>query len=481
MRSAFSVHPLLFGCLFVLMGLKQLLPYASATEFIWNLLAVLAGVTVLQLLFARFLRERHKAPVAASLCIIYFCFFGDFKALCEEWFLNSSWPALASARWVFPPATILFIVLFWLLVRSKRDFLTLTKYLNVLSGALVALNAAEVAWNPPAMPASANSQDQTPLRLGANPPDIYYILTDSYTSQESLGNFWHYDNSPFVNFLTQQGFHVVTNAHGNGSFTPRCLSISLNMNYPPIQGALSLPAQTLYYGRIIESAEAPARLKASGYEVTALSLFATAGQPRHYFFPKVSSATLASVLCNKTPLGYFTAYLTRATLGDTNLKILARLPDIAAQKTARPKFVYAHLMMPHAPFLFDREGRRIRRGMGMDDQSPDLYLDQLIYENKLLTNAIAGILKNSQAPPIIILQGDHGYRSLFGPHQQEEAFTILNALYLPGSKADWFYPGITPANTFRLIFNHYFDCKYPYLPDITPKTISPFISDSMGK
>ena len=477
----FPVHPLLFGCLFVLMGLKQLLPYATAGEFIWDLLVVSACIAALELLFACFFRERHKAGAATSLCVIFFCFFGDFNWLCEGWFLQSRWPLLASARWVFPPVTILFLALFFGLVRSKGGFRTSGKFLNALSGVLVAFSVAQAAWVPPGIATDDKPRDHTPLRVGANPPDIYYILTDAYTSQESLGKYWQYDNSPFVNYLTQQGFRVLANARGNGTFTPRCLSISLGMDYPPEPGNLNLAAQTAYYGRLIENAEAPARLKASGYEVRALSLFPTAGQPRQYYFPKISPETLAALLWNKTPMGYFTAYLTRATLGDTNLKILDSLPAIAAERTGRPKFVYAHLMMPHAPYLFDREGHRIRRGMGMDDQAPALYLGQLIYENKLLTNAVAGILKNSQAPPIIIVQGDHGYRSLAAPNQKEEATTILNALYMPGSKADWVYPGMTPANTFRMIFNHYFDGGYPYVADVTPNTISPFVSDSQGK
>jgi hypothetical protein len=481
MGEAFRAHPLLFGCLFVLVGFRQLHPYVCPTEFLGNLLAVLACVTVLQLLFVILARERRKSAAAASLCVIFFCFFGDFKGMCEEWFLHSSWPKLASARWVLPAAALVFLLLSWWLVRCKRSFVTLDKYLNVLSGVLVAANVAEAAWAPAPIPMAGNPRAQTPLRLGANPPDIYYILTDAYTSPESLGRYWRYDNSPFVNFLTQQGFQVVANAHGNDTFTPRCLSIYLNMDYPPFSGNLTMAAQTIYYGRIIEGAEAPARLKASGYDVIALSLFPTAGQPRHYCFPKISPATLATFLWNKTPIGYLTAYMTRASLGDTNLGILAQLPGIAAQRAARPKFVYAHLMMPHSPYLFDKEGRRIRRGMGMDDQSPDLYLGQLIYENKLLTNAIAGILKNSKAPPIIIVQGDHGYRNLPVEHRQEEATTILNALYMPGSNTNWLYPGITPVNTFRLIFNHYFDGQYPYLPDIIPSNVSPLLGDLQDK
>lgn len=477
--TAISAHPLLFGCLVVLVGYRQLRPYFDLKEFLWNLLAVLACITLVQLLFGVVARKPYKSAIAASLCVVSFCFFGDFKALCERWLLNTSWSALASARWVLPVTALVFVLLFWTLVRCQRSLFTLHRYLNVLSGALVLANAAEIAWSSPRIQTAGNPRAQSPLHLGANPPDIYYILADGYTSPESLMRFWRYDDSPLVNSLTQQGFQVVTNAHGNSTFTPWCLSIYLNMDYPPTAvSSLPMPAQTVYYGRIIEDAEAPARLKASGYEIANLSIFATAGQPRYYFFPKISVSSLGGVLLNRTPIGYLLAYRTRAFLGDTNLDILSRLPAIAAQRSGRPKFVYAHLMMPHPPYLFDSEGHRIQRGMGMDDQYPDLYLGQLIYENKLLTNVIAGILKNSKTPPVIILQGDHGFRSLPGEHQQEEATTILNALYLPGSTAGWIYPGMTPVNTFRMIFNHYFGEHYDYLPDNVPKALSRFVKTS---
>ena len=61
---------------------------------------------------------------------------------------------------------------------------------------------------------------------------------------------------------------------------------------------------------------------------------------------------------------------------------------------------------------------------------------------------------------IIIIQGDHG------PWLQSKAkrMQILNAYYLPGHN-DQLYPTITPVNSFRLVFNHYFGATYPLLPD----------------
>jgi hypothetical protein len=43
---------------------------------------------------------------------------------------------------------------------------------------------------------------------------------------------------------------------------------------------------------------------------------------------------------------------------------------------------------------------------------------------------------------------------------------ILNAYYFP-EKQPVFYPTITPVNTFRLLFDTYFDESYPLLDDLS--------------
>ena len=75
--------------------------------------------------------------------------------------------------------------------------------------------------------------------------------------------------------------------------------------------------------------------------------------------------------------------------------------------------------------------------------------------------------EKSETPPIIILQSDHGQR----PHHPgiviggDEWHKILNAMYLPGMDYAGLSDSISPVNTFRLIFNHYFDADYPLLED----------------
>jgi hypothetical protein len=81
------------------------------------------------------------------------------------------------------------------------------------------------------------------------------------------------------------------------------------------------------------------------------------------------------------------------------------------------------------------------------------------FAEKRMIKLVKTILDNSNPKPIIILQGDHSYA------QGNNRNKILNAYYLPDGGSQKIYPQITPVNTFRLIFNQYFEGNYPLLPD----------------
>jgi hypothetical protein len=85
-------------------------------------------------------------------------------------------------------------------------------------------------------------------------------------------------------------------------------------------------------------------------------------------------------------------------------------------------------------------------------------------------DTIDRILADSEVPPIIILQSDHSSKVYNdanppGDVKMKLSFPILNAYHLPGEGAEALYPTITPVNSFRVIFNHYFDANLDLLED----------------
>ena len=75
--------------------------------------------------------------------------------------------------------------------------------------------------------------------------------------------------------------------------------------------------------------------------------------------------------------------------------------------------------------------------------------------------------------PIIIIQADHSTASGFTNYimndeyvttkMLQERMRIFNTYYLPSFEYIQLYDSITPVNTFRIIFNHYFDTNYELL------------------
>jgi hypothetical protein len=50
---------------------------------------------------------------------------------------------------------------------------------------------------------------------------------------------------------------------------------------------------------------------------------------------------------------------------------------------------------------------------------------------------------------------------------REERTSILNAILIREPCRTMLYPGITPVNTFRVVFNCYFDAQLPLVEDET--------------
>ena len=198
---------------------------------------------------------------------------------------------------------------------------------------------------------------------------------------------------------------------------------------------------------------------------------------------------IADVEYRYAPLlgGEFRSALVRSTLlrpfspsvAGRHLYILDKLKEIP--RLDGPTFTFAHIVLPHFPYVFDRDGT-VRRDLapnlhfygdfkrrmgGWGDES--LYVDQLVYLNTRLIEVIDAILAASPHPPIIIVQGDHGTAASdsddgAGPLPRER-LGILNAYLVPDRVRTLLYPNITPVNSFRLIFSTLFGADLPALPD----------------
>jgi hypothetical protein len=322
-----------------------------------------------------------------------------------------------------------------------------------------------------------------------NRPDIYYIVLDGYARSDILQEMYDFDNSEFIAYLQEKGFVVPASNQSNYPATPLSIASTLNMDYiqsvtPTLDGN---PFRWLMEP-FIDHGRVRALLQSQGYQTVALSTNWTITENETadlylHAYP-VMLTDFEGYVLGVTPLRMFTPLLGNLVSPPTaeghrqiirysfgNLASMPKMPG--------PKFVFAHIISPHPPFVFDRNGNPADNGStftfqdanefrGTHDEYRRKYIEQVQFVNAQLEKTIDTILTESPTPPIILLQADHGSGMLtnLGSAAQtciHERFSPFAAYYLPGMDPMSVPEDISNVNLFRMVLNDYFDARLPLL------------------
>jgi hypothetical protein len=161
-------------------------------------------------------------------------------------------------------------------------------------------------------------------------------------------------------------------------------------------------------------------------------------------------------------------------------RILCQFDEVVKikQETDKPIFVFMHVVAPHDPYVFGPNGEEVDykytfgptadQGYLTNSEEKKAYLDQLTYVTKILQQTVEK-LQSSDNPPIIILQSDTGpsvgFESRSEKEYQVNRMSIFNAYYFPNNDSKLLYDNVTPVNSFRIIFDSYFQTNYGLLED----------------
>ena len=124
----------------------------------------------------------------------------------------------------------------------------------------------------------------------------------------------------------------------------------------------------------------------------------------------------------------------------------------------KPKFIIAHIICPHGPYVFGANGEKLGLKPGKNKDAKQLYIDQHIFISKKIKEFVDKKLSDSQPAPIIIIQGDHGARM-----DKSNAHQVFSAAYIPDYKGKSWQDSISSVNTFRILFNDIFGTKMEIL------------------
>ena len=326
---------------------------------------------------------------------------------------------------------------------------------------------------------------------GDTRPDIYVIILDGYARQDVLESMYGYDNSEFTHQLQDLGFYVADESHSN--YVQTAYSMASLWNFEYVKPWNALYDYNHYLMKPIQNNRSYRLLKELGYTTVSFESEVDYTEVRNsdiYLSNFLPLNKFESLLLVDSPLEPFNntfklgfpipSYSTHMQRTQYDLQTLKAIPS----SIPGPKIVYAHILAPHPPFVFDQNGNALYEQTpyslwdnsaftGGLDEYRNGYVNQVIFINREILNVVSDILANSKTPPIILIMGDHGPASEFTWHLDApgcvwERTSNLYALLLPGHESDGtLYSSMTPVNTFRVIFDTYFGANLPLLDDQT--------------
>lgn len=499
------IFPLLTGLFPILYLFTANITQVELSVLTRPLLITIAVVISLTLLLRLILKNPTRSSLITAAIVILFFSYGHISSYVDTIHIGKK--SIAD-----------YLMFLWiiLLLRAVHSIWTNTQRLQkalpaftLVSAGLVIFQVISIVFNYQGgifnkNTASSNLASATNAVSAEGPiagkkyPDIYYIILDCYPRNDTLSYVFNFDNSEFLNGLEQRGFYVASQSSSNYVMTFLSLSSSLNMQYHDQEQLKAEGTDRSLPNRMIQNSKIASLLHQYGYNFINVSsgwgptdIIPHADE--NIKFTELSEFNL--VLLKTTALEPFINYTTqedKRMLINFTFDRLQNMPS-----TQQPRFIFAHMLIPHPPYVFNKDGSAPdilnTSYMNYLPEYKPAFLNQMEYANGQVLQLVDKILQsNPDNPPVIVIQGDHG--SSFGDRSGvlkegpwfhamnalasgeidqysidylRERSDILNVYYFPGEAKKLLYPYITPVNTFRVIADAYLGTHLGLLEDKT--------------
>ncbi|HUP01911.1 MAG TPA: hypothetical protein VM737_10380 [Gemmatimonadota bacterium] len=468
-----------------------------ATDVFQLLGLSLALAGIVWILGRFFTRVPARRGILALLGVLFLLWYGGFAEILGRilglvqtdrvYLLLPVWSALLLAAG------------FWAL-RTQRSLTVLSRYLNRFMAVLLlfplsilALHAARPDEWTTGLPVEAEAARPTHTR-----PDIYVLVLDEYTSARSLKDNYGLEIGDFVDSLESRGFFVPSDSRANYVHTHLSMASMLNWTHlHEVAREIGLDSRnrSRTYG-MIENNRAWRFLNARGYEFVFFPSAYTATPSNRYADRQLPEPFRASTNLHlgwllQTPFPAIIVWTCKMLPCDLHENRefpyapeptemiewkFRRLETLAAEPG--PKFVLAHLLIPHEPFVFNADCSHrepVWPASGLERSRKIIeegYTAQIACLNRMLLRLVDGLIENSSIPPAILLQSDHGHGQMIldtatnrtlqldqlSPSQLDDRTSVFAAYYLPGG-SNAFYDTVTPVNVLPIVFNRIFDTE----------------------
>ncbi len=484
------LHPFLLAIYPVIALYGQNVSDVAASDMIRPVVVVVCGTGVLLLVLWPFFKDLRAAATVASVIILaFFLLWGTVMRGFIESFADT---VGVGVRYLFLLYALISSCFAWLAGKQTRSNLSVTKIANLVGLVLICLAVVQAAVNLtrhgyvyPTIDKAVAEQHSTPSLdspfSGRQYPDIYFVVLDAYARADMLQQFYGVDNSPFLEALRTRGFFVADEASTSYTDTTLSLPACLNMDY--IENLFKdTPVTRARLDAMCQESRAHQILKNHGYMLVGFDSefrFSKPGRifdremafPRPWWIP----TEFELLLLNYTPLLRALRY---AGLDFSHemwrrhiLFVLNNLHTPAKENPWQPVYVQAHIIAPHAPFVFRADGTP-REPSGVFTLNPTLdpgesrelyiryYAEQVLGLNRHVLDAVDNILSLTSRHAAIVLVSDHGGPKLENVYEPGRYFNLV-AVRLPNSDSNPFPSDMNLVELFPRLFKELLGIELP--------------------
>lgn len=426
LRSPIALYPALLAIALVaeLINVSGISPFAAIRSL---------GIAVVAALFLSWLgrlllRDADRGGVLAALWILALLG-GDDPRLAAVLAMASV--LLLVERYVLPPGGR---TIRW--VRVGRVFGRLAVILMIA----IAIQAVQLGTIADALRSVTHETGLRPsLPTPTNPadPDIYMVLVDGHARPDIVSGVFGRDESAFVGALAVDGFTVAPKSRSNYTQTAETLSSMVNQAHLAdidrmnglLAGTEGRPVGAIVRNVINDNATFTF-LRSRGYEIDAISsgFEQVAMREADRFIDTGQINEFEIAVLRRSVLNHLLAWLTPDFVSSQQRERIQGVFDEFAASPSwsgdRPRFVFAHVPSPHAPWVFHADGSprtvadiqnffaETPASVGLSNAELALaYGDQVVDSDRRLIAALDQLTTAIAArgrPAVVVVFSDHG-------------------------------------------------------------------------
>jgi hypothetical protein len=323
------------------------------------------------------------------------------------------------------------------------------------------------------------------VAVGAQRPDVFIILADGHGRGDFLAEQYGYRSEPLRATLRQLGFVESSNSWANHTNTRYSLSVLLNGR------PLSELGQNMAE-MVDERVPVAALTRSSGLDLLRRAGYRIVTIPSGYSELRLGAPDevmdvgpwneVERAVLGRTLVGPFLGIDEDGAVDGQWQRVqrqLAAVRALARESSDSPLFVFAHLPVPHSPFVAQAScavrppdgltDEPAGRGLGPDGERVIAAMrDQTACTDRLLGDLLSDVVA-ARPGAVVLLLSDHGPDELLDwnhPAEPGQGGRLMNLFWArtPGHDA-LFAPDISLVNVVPVLFNAYFGTRLPLHPD----------------